>query len=87
MAREFKMGWRKIITSAIILLVSGAFGGITFILGVANSDHFTIIANSERLEHLEDSVVLRPEYDLQIKFISDELVQLNGKIDKLLDRL
>ena len=83
---EITLGLTKIISAVIISVLVGAVGGVVSVLRIANTDHFTIIANDKRISKLEANIVPRSEYDLQYKHLSDELETVNSKLDRLLLR-
>lgn len=82
---------REITNAKLALIVISTIIGtaVTTAVGlvrVANSDHFTVIALSTRVDTLEDVVVSRNEFNQRSIFIDSRLDRIESKIDRLLER-
>lgn len=79
-----------VITAVIGSAVTTTFG----LIRIANSDHFTLLALSDRVEAVENSLVPRTEFDQSVKHIEESLRELKAndssiiqRIDRLLEKL
>lgn len=68
-------------TAVLGSAVGTAFG----IIATANSDHFTIISNTSRIEAVESVIVPRVEVETGFGHISTRLDRIENKLDRVIE--
>lgn len=84
---EITIGYKKIVVGVITSILIGAFSGVIGIIRLANSDHFTIVANAKRLDNIEANYVHSDKYESDIKYITTALNEIKTSDKEIFDYL
>ena len=74
---------RKVVWAVLSAMVVGAVGGVFGAVRVLNTDHFTVLSNTARLQAVEEDCVKKETWQIQYQYIADKLVSIENKLDKL----
>lgn len=93
MTNEYAMSPKKFFAIVIGAVVTSAVITVFAMLRMANSDHFTIIANADDIEtnkqaiaKIEQNHVSRAEFDLTVKGQKDNTDRIEASIKELVQR-
>ena len=85
--KVIEVSFRKAFSVFLGTVIAGLTGGIFAGLSLINTDHFTIVTLDRRVAAIEEDIIPRTEFILQMESLGEKIDRHFENSDKRLDRI
>ena len=85
--KPFTITGKQIGTIIFTTVLTTAIGTAFIMLRIVNTDHFTTLSNFSRIEAIEENCVRVDNYRLEIGYIKNELKEISNTLIRLEDKI